>query len=262
MTRFINHASSALRSNGDGAEVRLFTREFRGISAAKIARVDSPAERQACSRELSTAADRSTTEQLNLALLWRELIGGSCKVVDGYFTVDRCLLLTRPSSGPPVPLSPQRQRILEAVLVGGAQKVVAIDFAVSPSTIASQAQLALQELGLHDRPSRAHPLLVRAAKAEREGDSSVKAWVSFVTQGDARTRVLSVPRPEQAFANTLSCAEFAVVQCLVEGECYARIAERRGTSQRTVANQIASVFRRLHVSGRAQLLLRLFANQG
>jgi DNA-binding NarL/FixJ family response regulator len=69
-----------------------------------------------------------------------------------------------------------------------------------------------------------------------------------------------VPRPERALAKELSCAEFAVVRSFIEGDCYATIARRRGTSERTVANQIASIFRRLHVSGRAELLSRLFAS--
>jgi DNA-binding CsgD family transcriptional regulator len=46
---------------------------------------------------------------------------------------------------------------------------------------------------------------------------------------------------------------------LVEGASYGEIARRRGTSTRTIANQITAVFRRMRVSGRSELLLRLFA---
>ena len=46
---------------------------------------------------------------------------------------------------------------------------------------------------------------------------------------------------------------------LVEGLCYDEIARRRGTSTRTIANQISAVFRRMRVSGRNDLVQRLFA---
>jgi DNA-binding NarL/FixJ family response regulator len=64
-------------------------------------------------------------------------------------------------------------------------------------------------------------------------------------------------RPERKFAHAFSRAEFAVVQRLLEGDSYASIASWRQTSTRTVANQVASVFRRLGVSGRPELAQRL-----
>jgi hypothetical protein len=44
------------------------------------------------------------------------------------------------------------------------------------------------------------------------------------------------------------------VRGLLEGRNYLEIAKKRGTSTRTVANQLAAAFRRLGVSGRASLL--------
>jgi DNA-binding NarL/FixJ family response regulator len=49
-----------------------------------------------------------------------------------------------------------------------------------------------------------------------------------------------------------------VIRELVEGRSYEEIAARRGTSQRTIANQIVAVFRRKAVSGRNDLVHRLF----
>jgi DNA-binding CsgD family transcriptional regulator len=255
------YAPSAPRSEGEGTDPRLTTQKFRRIELPWLDTVEALAEQRDALRDLATAADRVSTEAQSLALVWRELTRGSCKVVDCFFSVDRCFLLTRTVTAPPVPLIPQRRRILEAVLVEGAQKVVAIDLGVAASTIASNAQHALELLGVHGKPSRPHPLLVLAAKAARCGDGTAAGSLSFVTQAEVRIRVVSVPRPERALAKELSCAEFAVVRSFIEGDCYATIARRRGTSERTVANQIASVFRRLRVSGRAELLSRLFASQ-
>jgi DNA-binding NarL/FixJ family response regulator len=44
---------------------------------------------------------------------------------------------------------------------------------------------------------------------------------------------------------------------LLEGSSHAQISSERGTSARTVANQLATAFRKLGVSGRGQLVDRL-----
>jgi DNA-binding CsgD family transcriptional regulator len=57
-------------------------------------------------------------------------------------------------------------------------------------------------------------------------------------------------------------AELEVISTLIEGCCYAEMAKRRGTSERTIANQIAAVFKRLNVSGHSDLIHRLFELDG
>lgn len=52
----------------------------------------------------------------------------------------------------------------------------------------------------------------------------------------------------------LSSAEQAVVAAIFAGKSNADIAKERGTSVRTVANQVASIFRKLGVKSRAQLV--------
>jgi len=71
-----------------------------------------------------------------------------------------------------------------------------------------------------------------------------------------------MPRPGRNAVNRLSSSEFAVASLLVEGHCYADIARQRSTSTRTVANQLSAAFRRLHVSGRSEMILRFFALDG
>jgi DNA-binding CsgD family transcriptional regulator len=65
-----------------------------------------------------------------------------------------------------------------------------------------------------------------------------------------------LPRPDVELWPTLSRSEAAVARLLVEGKSHAEIAALRGTSRRTVANQLAASFHKLHISGRAQLLRR------
>lgn len=62
--------------------------------------------------------------------------------------------------------------------------------------------------------------------------------------------------------SSLSPAEREVTGRLLDGHDNARIARERGTSLRTVANQVASIFRKLGVSSRGELAARLYAPQG
>ena len=55
----------------------------------------------------------------------------------------------------------------------------------------------------------------------------------------------------------LTLAERAVVEAVAAGASNAEIARLRGTSVRTVANQLASVFRKLGVRTRHELVLHI-----
>jgi DNA-binding CsgD family transcriptional regulator len=70
----------------------------------------------------------------------------------------------------------------------------------------------------------------------------------------AAVAVLSFPVPEHVTVETLSNAESDIVEQLVAGRSYAAIAARRGTSARTVGNQIAALFRKLKVGSRRELV--------
>jgi DNA-binding CsgD family transcriptional regulator len=65
--------------------------------------------------------------------------------------------------------------------------------------------------------------------------------------------VLSLPSPVARLPAVLTDAERHVAALVLDGLSNRSIAEMRGTSVRTVANQIASVFRKLNVTGRAEL---------
>jgi DNA-binding CsgD family transcriptional regulator len=52
----------------------------------------------------------------------------------------------------------------------------------------------------------------------------------------------------------LSPAEREVVLAVLDGASNTAIAQRRGTSERTVANQLASIFRKLGASSRLDLV--------
>lgn len=208
-------------------------------------------------RRAAIAADAISTESANLLELWRELARGSTKVVDSFFSADRCYLLLANNVGAE-PIGPRRQEILEAVLSGLRQKNIAIDLGLAPSTVALNSRLALQSLGVSCRPSRAHPLLMLAARATAEAPPDVARSARFVSADGETLRVIGAPRPDGDLRKLLPSAELSVIRSLVEGFSYEEIAQLRGTSTRTIANQITAVFRRLRVSGRNELVQRLF----
>lgn len=73
--------------------------------------------------------------------------------------------------------------------------------------------------------------------------------------------VLSFPLDAPAVPSNLTKAERAVALLALEGRSDAEIAALRGVSRRTVANQIASVFKKLGVSSRVELATRLRPDQ-
>jgi DNA-binding CsgD family transcriptional regulator len=208
-------------------------------------------------RELMHAAlraDEQSVSEIDLALTWRELVLGLSVVIGTFFSTERCGLVLAPTGVPSEhAVSGRRLDICESVLCGDGQNCIAIDM-----KLALNARLALQSLGVSGRPSRAHPLLMRSALASKN-HQLVAGSRSHLTHDGIDLQVVGIPRPDRCLNGVLPSAELEVVGYLVEGRCYAEIAKRRGTSERTIANQIAAVFRRLKVSGRSELILRLFA---
>ena len=215
-------------------------------------------------RLAAVAADASATTEIGLSLLWRQLARGTSCVVDGFFSEDRCYLVLslRTEATEATPIEARRMEILEAVLNAVRQKNVAIDLELAPSTVAMSARLALESLGVDCKPSRAHPLLMLAVWAVNESVTARARCSTLLTRDGRELRVIGVIRPERRLPADVPTAELAVIRCLVEGLSHQEIARRRGTSTRTIANQIGAVFRRLHVSGRNELVQRLFFEQG
>jgi DNA-binding CsgD family transcriptional regulator len=203
-------------------------------------------------------------QRVDLAQVWDSLIHGREVVDDCFFTETRCGLVL----GPPLRaeatvgfgLVGRERLVVESMLRGVCQNTIAIDLSVAPSTVALRAKRGLGQLGVCTSPSRAHPLLMLAARAARR--PPLPCFVAEESRSDPPWRAIVMPRPELCLKHGLSRAQFEAVALLVEGRTYADIAERRGTAPRTTANQLATAFRALQVSGRSQLSHRLFVLSG
>lgn len=198
-----------------------------------------------------------STERIELAAVWDKLVTGTYKVESWSHSPERWSLVVRRRAeliGPRLP--PPRLRdweILEQALLCGVRKLVALEVGLSCSSIAVIMQTCFQYMGVSCLPSRIPGLLVAACEA-RHRQSGGRSRPRFSNDVQADRQTISVRRPDVALAAWLAPAEHAVIRLLIEGQSYAEIAQTRQTSIRTVANQIASGFRRLGVSGRAELL--------
>jgi DNA-binding CsgD family transcriptional regulator len=78
----------------------------------------------------------------------------------------------------------------------------------------------------------------------------------FVRWNDDEADMLMcrIPIQEETAASTLTQAERDVIALIFAGCSNQEIGEARGTSARTVANQIQSIFRKLGVQSRAELV--------
>jgi DNA-binding CsgD family transcriptional regulator len=75
--------------------------------------------------------------------------------------------------------------------------------------------------------------------------------VSISDDGEYAIFAYTLPRDVRA---RLTPAELAVALLLLEGKTYEEIAAARRRAVRTIANQVASVFRKLGISSRSQLV--------
>ncbi len=83
------------------------------------------------------------------------------------------------------------------------------------------------------------------------------AKVRPFTAGGRRFAAIVLPLRAEAEARPLTPAEREVAELLRLGLTNAEIARRRGRSPRTVANQIASLMRKLSADSRLQVVLRM-----
>ncbi len=95
----------------------------------------------------------------------------------------------------------------------------------------------------------------RAKRSSAKSTASAAPGLRVTTLeiGGERLAVISYRTSAHAVATGLSAAEQMVLEQVLAGASNAAIARTRGTSVRTIANQIASIFRKLGVGSRREL---------
>jgi len=197
-------------------------------------------------------------EPVDLARVWEMLATGRAVAVESGCTDERCWLLVEPRSTECHPglASASDLAILGRVLRGEAQKVVAHEIGASLSTVTTACSRGLRAMGIVSRPSRA-PLMMMLAAHAVAGRARLRANESTIHWGQRELRMLEAEHPGATTRGTLTEAERSVVRRLLDGQSHQEIGSARGTTGRTVANQMAGVYRKLKVSGRGALVAAL-----
>jgi DNA-binding CsgD family transcriptional regulator len=175
---------------------------------------------------------------IDLAALWRGLRGGELYVASSRYDAGHCWATIELGRRTVMPTAVAMD-VLERVLGGEAQKVLAYELDRAIATIAGYCSQALKAIAYEHNCARAPILLVMAAMAAR-GALVPHAKLERVL--DDGSWLVSVAMPGGRLAQRLSPGEWEVARAAIEGKSHAEIASARGTSRRTIANQLASVF--------------------
>jgi DNA-binding CsgD family transcriptional regulator len=159
-----------------------------------------------------------------------------------------------PPAGSPPPLSDGEARMVSRILSGEAQKSVANDLGVAPSTTSRRYRQARRALGLE---TRGLPLtVVLAAQSWTKVSELPEARSgSFELEGRAFV-TLSVPRPVVRPGAGLTDAQQDAAAMLIAGLQPREIAARRFISVHTALRHVHAVYRKLNATGRYALIRR------
>ena len=192
-----------------------------------------------------------------LAQAWVRLCAGDARIVRAYSDAEQhhVELARDQNQG----LTTHSLDILLPVLFGKAQKVVAAEALRSSSSITGTATIALRRMGLACRPNDVPMITVMMAQAAARLGAAHYPAGSLLPEIREDNCVLSVPRSEAWLSQVLTRSELRVIALRVEGYSHEQVAHVCTVSKRTVANQIASAYRKLGVSARLELLNHILA---
>jgi len=174
-----------------------------------------------------------------------ELLRGGLEVLSIGRVDAVCTVTFRPLPRRRRGLSRKERLIFERLVRGSCQKEIAYDLGVALTTVSAHVRFALQKLGLDNWEAA---VLVVAALEH--------GVIARDTLGDGTEDGLKILRVDLSGHELarLTEAERVVALFALDGCTNAQIATIRHSSPRTVANQVASAFRKLGVRCRLELI--------
>jgi DNA-binding NarL/FixJ family response regulator len=135
---------------------------------------------------------------------------------------------------------------------GTSYKVLGAELGRTAACARARVEDAMRKLGL---------------ASERELVELFLAWPQDVVRGtlldlEPARLIVWYRTPPWVLPGCLSAAEKEVVKGLLAGGSHREVARQRAISRRTVANHVASVHRKLHVTSRIELFIALHGLQG
>lgn len=198
--------------------------------------------------------DRERLRVRNTEEFWPALIAGRWTLVDRFESGGRRLVVAcrnDPLAAPYHMLRGAEAAVLRRALAGVAGKVIAADMRMSDATISRLIARSLRRLGLRSL-AEAGALLALPVSSVGVGHGPTTVDVGVV-----QLRSPDAPPGRLEASALLTAAERGVLSGVLEGHSHRTIAARRHTSLRTIANQVASIFRKLGVHSRRELIARI-----
>ncbi len=218
-------------------------RDARGSAKSKSARDVLREAAEHAERARGPMRRRDGDESL---ALWQGLVRGRWSLVDQFDSDGRRFLVARPNepgAKDPRGLADRELQAAELLGFGYAPKEIAYALGLAPSTIGNALARARNKLGL-----RSHSEL--AALFSPGGMRQRLMELEFAGESLA---IGSLPLLASETLSRLTQAEGTVALGLVQGATYGEIGRQRNTSERTVANQAQSIYRKLGIGSRAEL---------
>jgi DNA-binding NarL/FixJ family response regulator len=183
---------------------------------------------------------------------WEGLVDGRWSLVDRFDTDGKRFVVAvknDPAHPDPRGLTTREREVSEFVGLGRSTKEISYILGVSLSAVTNLTAEAQAKLGLSSR----------AELAAFFAPCGLRAKLAEVAISGEKLLVGAYPLVDKRQVEKLTDAEREVVAHLVAGSTNSDIANRRGTSENTVANQVHAIFSKLGVRSRAELAARLHA---
>ena len=233
----LDHGSVEAVLDPDGRVI-----DARGGAKAKTAR----AALQEAARRSERARGPTRRNDDEALALWEGLVRGRWSLVDQFDTDGRRFVVARPNdprAKDPRGLADREVQTAELLGFGYTPKEIAYALGLAPSTVTNALSRARTKLGLRSQTELA----------------------AFFAPGGLRQRLIelelageplaigAIPLLEAEILARLTESERDVAVLLVQGSTNAEVARRRETTERTVANQVQSIYRKLGINSRAEL---------
>lgn len=241
---------AALREAGDratraaavlGADSKVLSANPAAASARETLRAAAKTIDRARSSKGRRAPDAALEE-------WTALVDGRWSLVDHFESDGRRFVLAMenaPDAPDPRALAPSERALVGYLAMGHATKLIAYELGLPEGTVSTRTRAVMRKLGVR----------TRAELVERFATLRATAFERATIVGEPLVIGLSTDPASELDA--LTAAEREVARLAARGRRNAEIARARGTSERTVANLLQAVYRKLRIGSRTELARHL-----
>ena len=152
------------------------------------------------------------------------------------------------------PFTEREREVMTLLLRGASEPEIGRRFDITRQCVSGHATNALAKMGI---PSKFHALQAWTCLKEVERTRGLATYAEIEANGESLVS-LRAPIPIRLdLESKMSAAETHVAWLTCDGLSNREIAEIRGSSERTVANQIGSLFQKLGIARRTELAMLL-----